>query len=328
MPSVYITSVIPRECTEMLQSKGFDVQVNQQSRDLTKKELIDVFSKYDAVVTLMTDKIDKDVLSASSKKLKVLANYAVGYDNIDLNFAAKKNITVCNSPGVASESVAEHTFLLIFACAKRVIEADKFVRLGKYQRWDPRAFLSSQIWGKTIGIVGLGKIGTFVAQIAFGGLRMKILYFDASRSEDFEFLTEARYCGVDELLKESDIVTLHMPLTAKTYHLISKRELKIMKNTAILINTARGPIVNQEDLIWALKNKEIASAGLDVFEHEPDIPHELTILDNVVLTPHMASATVETRLSMAKITAQNIIDVFEGKEPFGLVKTHQLPDRS
>ena len=320
MPSVYITSVIPKECTEILQSKGFDVQVNQQSRDLTKKELIDVFSKYDAVVTLMTDKIDKDVLSASSKKLKVVANYAVGFDNIDLDFAAKKNITVCNTPGVASESVAEHTFLLIFACTKRIIEADKFVRLGKYQRWDPMAFLSNQIWGKTIGIVGLGKIGTFVAQIAFGGLRMKILYFDVSRSEDFELLTEARYCSVDELLKESDIVTLHVPLTPKTQHLISKKELKMMKNTAILINTARGPIVSQEDLIWALKNKEIASAGLDVFEHEPDIAHDLTILDNVVLTPHIASATVETRLSMAKITAENIISVFEGKELFGTVR--------
>ena len=319
MPSVYITSAIPKECTQMLQSKNFDVQVNQQNRDLSKKELMDVFSKYDAVITLMTDKIDRDVLSAASKKLKVVANYAVGYDNIDLVFAAKKNIKVCNTPGGASESVAEHTFLLIFACAKRVIAADKFVRLGKYQRWDPMSFLSNQIWGKTIGIVGLGKIGTFVAQIAFGGLRMKILYFDDSRSEDFELITEARYCSVDKLLKKSDIVTLHLPLTPKTHHLISKKELKIMKNTAILINTARGPIVNQEDLIWALKNKEIAAAGLDVFENEPHIPHELTILDNVVLTPHIASATVETRLSMAKITAENIIAVFEEKEPFGLV---------
>ena len=320
MPSIYITSVIPKECAEMLQSKGYDVQVNQQNGNLTKKELMDVFFKYDAVITLITDKIDRDVLSAASKKLKVIANYAVGYDNIDLSFAVRKNITICNTPGVASESVAEHTFLLIFACAKKVIEADKFVRLGKHQRWNPMAFLSNQIWGKTIGIVGLGKIGTFVAQIAFGGLRMKILYFDTSRSEDFELITEARYCSVDELLKESDIVTLHLPLTPKTHHLISKKELKMMKNTAILINTARGPIVNQEDLIWALKNKEIAAAGLDVFEQEFDIPHELTILDNVVLTPHIASATVETRLSMAKITAQNIIDIFEGKEPFGLVK--------
>ena len=320
MPRIYITSVIPKECAEMLQSKGFDVQINLLGRNLTKKELMDVFSTYDAVITLMTDRIDRDILLVASKKFKVIANYAVGFDNIDLNFASKKNIAVCNTPGVASESVAEHTFLLIFACTKRIIEADKFVRLGKYQRWDPMAFLSNQIWGKTIGIVGLGKIGTFVAQIAFGGLRMKILYFDVSRSEDFELLTEAKYCSVDELLKESDIVTLHVPLTPKTYHLISKNQFKMMKNTAILINTARGPIVNQDDLIWALKNKEIASAGLDVFEHEPDIPHELTTLDNVVLTPHIASATVETRLSMAKITAQNIIDVFEGKEPFGLVK--------
>ncbi|HLA03818.1 MAG TPA: D-glycerate dehydrogenase [Patescibacteria group bacterium] len=320
MPSVYITSVIPKECRQMLQSKGFDVQVNGQNRDLTKKELVDVFSKYDAIITLMTDRIDKDVLSAASKKLKAVANYAVGYDNIDLNFAAKKNITICNTPGVASEAVAEHTFLLIFACAKRLIEADKFVRLGKYQRWDPMSFLSNQIWGKTIGIIGLGKIGTFVAQIAYGGLRMKILYFDSSRSEDFELLTEATYCSVDKILKESDIITLHVPLTVKTRHLISKKEFKIMKNTAILINTARGAIVNEEDLIWALKNKEIAAAGLDVFENEPHIAHDLTILDNVVLTPHIASATVETRISMAKITAQNVIDIFEEKEPFGLVK--------
>ena len=320
MPSVYITSVIPKECMQMLQSKGFDVQVNGQNRDLTKKELVDVFSKYDAIITLMTDRIDKDVLSAASKKLKAVANYAVGYDNIDLNFAAKKNITICNTPGVASEAVAEHTFLLIFACAKRLIEADKFVRLGKYQRWDPMSFLSNQIWGKTIGIIGLGKIGTFVAQIAYGGLRMKILYFDSSRSEDFELLTEATYCSVDKILKESDIITLHVPLTVKTRHLISKKEFKIMKNTAILINTARGAIVNEEDLIWALKNKEIAAAGLDVFENEPHIAHDLTILDNVVLTPHIASATVETRISMAKITAQNVIDIFEEKEPFGLVK--------
>src|SRR3972149_10816896 len=217
MPSVYITSVIPKECTQMLQSEGFAIQVNQQNRDLTKKELMDVFSKYDAAICLMTDKIDRDVLSAASKKLKVIANYAVGFDNIDLSFAARKNIKICNTPGVASEAVAEHTFLLIFACAKRLIEADKFVRLGKYQRWDPMSFLSNQIWGKTIGIIGLGKIGTFVAQIAYGGLRMKILYFDSSRSEDFELLTEATYCSVDKLLKESDIVTLHVPLTPKTH---------------------------------------------------------------------------------------------------------------
>lgn len=304
-----------------MRSKGFDVQTNEQYRNLTKRELIDIFTKYDAAITLMTDKIDKDVLSAASKKLKVVANYAVGYDNIDLAFAAKKNIIVCNTPGVASESVAEHTFLLILACAKKIIAADKFVRIGKYQRWDPMVFLSSQIWGKTIGIIGLGRIGTFVARIAYAGLRMKILYFDIAPSEDFELLTEAKYASVEELLKESDIVTLHCPLTAKTRHLISKKELKIMKNTAILVNTSRGAIINQEDLIWALKNNEIAAAGLDVFEHEPEIPHELTVLDNVVLTPHIASATVETRLSMAKISAENIISVFEGKEPFGLVRS-------
>src|SRR3990167_9015138 len=201
MPKVYITSSIPQIGINLLRQKSFSVEINTSANNLTKDQLKEVFSKYDAVLTLMTDKIDSDVLKAASPNLKIIANYAVGFDNIDVLEAKRRNIIVTNTPGVASESVAEHTFLLIFACAKKLIEADKFVRLGKHQRWNPMAFLSNQIWGKTIGIVGLGKIGTFVAQIAFGGLRMKILYFDVSRSEDFELLTEAKYCSVDELLK-------------------------------------------------------------------------------------------------------------------------------
>ncbi|OGD87742.1 hypothetical protein A3D81_01615 [Candidatus Curtissbacteria bacterium RIFCSPHIGHO2_02_FULL_40_17] len=321
MPSVYITSQIPQIGINLLKQKGFTVETNNSGKYLTKDQLKNVFYRYNAVLIMMTDKIDMDILKSASSNLKVIANYAVGYDNIDVLDAKRKGIIVTNTPGVASESVAEHTFLLIFAASKKLIEADKFVRLGKYQKWDPMSFLSSQIWGKTIGIIGLGKIGVFVGQIAYSGLRMKILYYDIARAEDFELLTEAKFTSLDQLLKEADIITIHCPLTEKTRHLIGNEQFDLMKKSAILINTARGPIIDENALIEALKNGKIAAAGLDVFEFEPQISEELLKLPNVVLTPHIASATVETREAMSRIAAENIIAVFEGKEPYGLVKT-------
>ena len=321
MPSVYITSQIPQIGINLLKQKGFTVETNNSGKYLTKDQLKNVFYRYNAVLIMMTDKIDMDILKSASSNLKVIANYAVGYDNIDVLDAKRKGIIVTNTPGVASESVAEHTFLLIFAASKKLIEADKFVRLGKYQKWDPMSFLSSQIWGKTIGIIGLGKIGIFVGQIAYSGLRMKILYYDIARAEDFELLTEAKFTSLDQLLKEADIITIHCPLTEKTRHLIGNEQFDLMKKSAILINTARGPIIDENALIEALKNGKIAAAGLDVFEFEPQISEDLIRLPNVVLTPHIASATVETREAMSRIAAENIIAVFEGKEPYGLVKT-------
>lgn len=320
MPSVFITAKIPEVGASLLRKKGFRVKINDSERNLTKEQLKEVLAKYDGVVTLFTDRIDENLLAAASGKLKIISNFAVGFDNIDVLAAKRKGIVVTNTPGIAGESVAEHTFMLILACVKRLIEADKYVRRGQFVKWDPLAFLSPQIWGKTIGIVGLGRIGTYVGHIACGGFRMRILYYDVVRSEDFEMLTEAKRVNLDHLLKESDIVSLHVPLNSQTKHLIGKKELEMMKNTAILVNTSRGAVVDEEALIWALSEKKIAAAGLDVYEHEPEIPHELKTLSNVVLTPHIASATVETREVMAKIAAQNIIDVFEGRTPFGLVK--------
>src|SRR3989338_3440346 len=320
MPKVYVTAKIPEDGILLLKQKGYEVEVNGNPTALGRDEFRDKLQKYDAVITLVSDKIDNELLSAAGPRLKVIANYGVGYDNIDVLEAKRRGIIVTNTPGVASESVAEHTFMLIFACVKHLLEADNYVRLGKYKVWDPMLFLSSQIWGKTIGIIGLGKIGTFVAQIAYGGLRMQILYSDPRRSEDFELLTEAKYVPRDELLTQSDIVTIHAPLSDKTHHLIGKEQFKMMKNTAILVNTARGPIVDEEALVWALKEKEIAACGLDVYEHEPNIAPELLTMPNVILTPHIASATYETRRTMSRIVAENIIAVFEGKEPVGLVK--------
>lgn len=320
MPKVYITCVIPDLAHKLLKKKGFSVKGNDSAGPISKEELKKVLKSYDAVITSVADKIDDEALSHASVNLKIIANYAVGFDNIDVLSAKRKGIVVTNTPDVAGEAVAEHTFALLLACKKRVVEADRYVRVGKFRSFEAMLFVSPQLWGKTIGIVGLGRIGTYVGHIAYGGFKMNILYYDVVRSEDFEMLTEAKFSPLDDLLKKADVVTLHVPLLPTTRHLIGRRELRMMKDEAILVNTSRGAVVDEEALITALSEKWIAAAGLDVYEHEPSVPHALKTLGNVALTPHTASATQECREEMARITAQNIIDVFEGKTPFGLVK--------
>lgn len=319
MPKVFITSKISENGISLLKSKGFAIDSNAAD-NLFKEDYKRILGKYDAVLTTITDKIDKEVLDSSGKNLKIISNYAVGYDNIDIETAVSLGIIVTNTPGVASESVAEHTFAMILALNKQIRVADKFVRSGNFKGWNPNAFLSHQIWGQTIGIIGLGRIGTFVGQIAYGGFRMDILYNDLFRSEDFELLTDAKFASIDEILRSADIITLHVPLTFKTRHLIGKSELSKMKKSAILINTARGQVVDEDALVWALEHGKIAAAGLDVFEHEPNVSKALLSMDNVALTPHNASSTFETRERMSEIAAQNIIDVFEGRKPLGLIK--------
>jgi glyoxylate reductase len=320
MPSVYITNPIPEIGINLLLKKGYKVEINKSGRDLATEGLKKIVGDYDGIISFITDKIDSKIIDYASKHLKVIANFAVGYDNIDVHAASGRGIIVCNTPGVASESVAEHTFAMILALNKQITEQDKYVRDGKYKKWDPNLFLSHQLWGQTIGIIGLGRIGTFVGQIAHGGFRMKIYYFDVKRAEDFELLCDAKYETIHEILKRADIVSLHVPLTEKTRHLIGREEFKLMKNSAILINTARGPIVDEEALVWALSEKEIAGAGLDVYEHEPDVSKELVRMENIIFSPHTASATFETRDEMSRIAAQNVIDVLDEKTPFGLVK--------
>lgn len=320
MPKVYVCDPIPENGILLLKRNGFDVDINHSGKDLTREGLKKVVKEYDAVITFLTNKVDEEVIKSASKKLKIISNFTVGFDNLDVEAINAKGIIVCNTPGVASESVAEHTFALILALNKKLFEQDKFVRDGKYTRWDPTLFLSHQVWGQTIGIIGLGRIGMFVGQVASQGFRMKILYFDPKKAEDFELLTGANYLTVEEILKDADVVSLHIPLTEKTRHLIGRKELKMMKKTALLINTARGPIIDEEALIWALAEGEIAGAGLDVYENEPEISTSLLKSTKVVLTPHTASGTFETRLQMSRIAAQNIIDVFSGKDPLGLLR--------
>ncbi|MBU2530974.1 MAG: D-glycerate dehydrogenase, partial [Elusimicrobia bacterium] len=275
---------------------------------------------------LLTDRIDGKILDGIGKQLKIVANYAVGFNNINLEDAKKRKIMVTNTPGPEiSRSVAEHTVALILACAKRIAESDRYTRAKKYKGWAPMLFLGSNLYGKTLGIVGLGAIGAEVAKM-MSAFDMKIVYYDIKRNPAFEKKYKAKYAKIPALLKQSDFVTLHVPLLPSTKYLINDKEFGMMKKTAFLINTSRGPIVREKALLKALKAGKIAGAGLDVFECEPAIDCDLTDklelrkMENVVLTPHTASAAIETRSAMAETAAKNIISALSGKKPPNLVK--------
>jgi len=317
---VFVARPIPEDGILMLRKRGFQVDVNPEDRVLSKTELKEAVAGVDGILALLTDHIDGEVLDAAGKQMKIVANYAVGYDNIDVAAAKGRKVYVTNTPGVLTEAVAEHTFALLLAAAKRIVEADRFTREGKFKQWEPLGFLGPQIWGKTIGIVGLGRIGSFVAQIARGGFNMEILYHDVARNEEFEMRFSAIYHELPTLLKKSDFVTLHVPLIPATRHLIGAKELGMMKPTAILINTSRGPVVDEVALVEGLKAKKIAGAALDVYEHEPQLTPGLVDLPNIVMTPHTASATHEARSAMSRIAAENITAALEGKTPPNLVK--------
>lgn len=317
---VYVCRPIPQSGIKLLTDKGHEVEVNPEDRVLSPEELKEKLAGFDAVLTLLTDKVTADVLQSAGGNLKIIANYAVGYDNIDIKAAGEKKIWVSNTPGVLTEAVAEHTFALLMAVAKRIVEADKFMRADRYTQWEPLGFLGPQIWGKTIGIVGLGRIGSFVAQIAHEGYQMKVLYYDVKRNEEFEMRFSATFQAIGDILRNSDFVSIHVPLLDSTKHLINEERLKLMKKEAILINTSRGPIVDENALVKALREKTIAGAGLDVFEFEPKLAAGLKDLDNVVITPHIASATNEAREAMSRIAAENILAALEGKEPPNAVK--------
>jgi len=267
----------------------------------------------DAILCLLTDKIDAKVMDKAGKNLKIISNYAVGFDNIDINAASQRHVMITNTPGVLTNTVAEHTIGLMLAIAQRIPEADKFTRKGKFHGWQPMLLLGTDLKDKILGIIGLGRIGERVAEIAKKGFNMKILYYDKFRNPKY------RFAPIKKIFKKADFISLHLPLLPSTRHLISKKELKIMKPTAYLINTSRGPVINEKALVKVLKKKQIAGAGLDVFENEPKLASGLNKLNNVVLTPHIASASVETREKMAIIAAQNIIDALEGRKPKNLV---------
>jgi len=309
---VYITRKIPEEGILKLQ-EHFDVEVNELDRDLTYEELKEKIKGKDAVLCLLSDKIDSELMDVEPR-VKIFANYAVGYNNMDLEAAKKRKIFLTNTPDVLTDATADMAWSLLFATARRVSEGDRFVRAGRFKSWSPELLLGQDITGKTLGIVGAGRIGQ-----AFGkrgkAFNMNILYYNRTRKEDFEKLTGAKYVTFEELLKESDFISLHTPLTHETKHLISDNEFKSMKKNAILINTSRGPVVDEKALVRALKNRIIWGAGLDVYENEPLVEEELKSLENVVLCPHLGSATYSTRRRMAEMAAENIIAALKGKIP-------------
>ena len=318
---IYMTREIPAIAKQMLEEKGYIVDVYKQDNVPSYNFLYRTIKKgaYDGLVTLLTDHVDEKLMSASSN-LKIVSNYAVGYNNIDIAVAREKNICVTNNPGVSSLAVAEHAITLMLALTTRTVEGDLFIRDGKFKGWAPMNLLGSDFSTKTIGLIGVGNIGGRVAQMAHNGFGAKIIYHDVARNEAVEKSCGAQYIeSIDDLLRQSDIVSLHVPLLESTHHLVNEQTLKKMKPTAFLINTSRGPVVDEVALVNALKNKTIAGAGLDVFEFEPKISKGLATLKNVVLTPHIASARMSVREDMAKITAQNIIDFFDGKVPVGKV---------
>jgi len=319
---IYITGKIPEGGIDKLKAKGYEIDVNPKDKVLSKKELISALKQkpYDAVLCLLTDKIDKEILEAVPTA-KIFANYAVGFDNIDLKAAAEKKIMITNTPGVLTETVAEHTFALMLAISHRIAEADKFTKAGNYKGWAPMLLLGTDLSHKILGIIGLGRIGSRVAYHGAKGFDMKVVYYDVNRNEEFEkeFGAEFRL-NIDDVLGLADYISLHVPLLDSTRHLINAEKLKIMKPTAYLINTSRGPVLDERALAEALKNKIIKGAALDVFENEPQLAPGLAELENVILTPHIASATEETRSKMSDLAATNIIEALEGRIPPNLVK--------
>ncbi len=307
----------------MLTVKQYDVVINQkaENRAATKEELVAGAKGADAILAILTDKIDAEVMDAGAPTLKIIANYAVGFDNIDLVAAKERKLMVSNTPEALTDTVAEHTFGLMLSIAHRISEADRFSRAGKYHAWGPNMLLGTDLTGKTLGIIGLGRIGSKVAYQAARGFDMKVLYNDLKPNPEFEKQFAAQFVEkLDEMLPLCDFVSIHLPLSDSTKHLINEARLRIMKRSAYLVNTSRGPIVDEKALAMALSKGVIKGAALDVFEFEPEIVPELKLLDNVIITPHIASATEETRNKMAEIAAQNIIEALEGRTPPNLVK--------
>jgi len=295
-----------------------DLDVFGGEAPIPRSILIERIKGKDALLCLLSDRIDGKVIAAGGRSLKVISNYAVGYNNIDVDEATSRGILVTNTPGVLTDATADLTWALLLACARRIPKSDKFVRDGRFVGWGPTLLLGREVYGKTIGIVGLGDIGTAVARRA-RGFGMKILYHNRKRDKGAEAEMGATYVSIDDLLRASDYVSLHVPLTPETRHLISERELAMMKPTAILLNVSRGEVVDETALTKALKEGRIDSAGLDVYEKEPALSPGLVELENVVLTPHTGSATYEARDRMAVMAAQNLVAGLKGERPRHLV---------
>lgn len=317
-PYIFITRKLPHEVVEPLQSK-YEVKMWDKEDVMAPREvLLEEAKKADALLTMLSDKIDEEVFS-KGENLKVVANLAVGFDNINVVRASEHGVAVCNTPDVLTDTTADLTFALLMASARRLVEAAEFVKQGAWQSWSPLLLAGHDIHHKTIGIIGMGSIGSAVAKRA-KGFDMNILYHNRSRKPEVEAELGAIYSTFDDLIEKADFVVCLTPLTEETRDLFTREVFGRMKDTAVLVNAARGPVVNEKDLYDALVAGDIAAAGLDVFDHEPiDKSHPLLKLPNVVALPHIGSSSIETRMTMMSLCVDNIDLVLSGKEPKTLV---------
>jgi len=325
-PKVYVTRELPERGLKIIKER-FDAEVWPEYAPPPKKVIIEKAKNVDALASLLSDKIDAEVFDAAPR-LKIVAQMAVGFDNIDVQEATKRGIYVTNTPEVLTDTTADFAWALLMAIARRVVEADKYVRTGQWKvGWHPSMMQGRDIHGATIGIVGAGRIGFAVAKRATG-FNMKILFYDVVPRPEMEKELRAKRVDLDTLFKESDFVSIHVPLMKETYHLVNAEKLKLMKKTAYLINNSRGPVVDGKALHEALKEGRIAGAGLDVFEQEPiPVDNPLLKLDNVVVAPHTSSASYETRSKMAEMVAENLVAFFEGRKPPNLVNPEAMKVR-
>jgi len=317
-PKVYVTRELPERGLRIIK-KHFDTEVWSEYSPPPKQSIIKKVKDVDALASLLSDKIDLEVFDAAPK-LKIVAQMAVGFDNIDIKEATKRGIYVTNTPEVLTDTTADFAWALLMAAARRIVEADKYVRTGQWKvSWHPTMMQGRDVYNATIGIVGAGRIGYAVAKRATG-FSMKILYYDVIPRPEMEKDFGARKVDLDTLFKESDFVSVHVPLMKETYHLVNEEKLNLMKKTAYLINNSRGPVVDEKALYKALKEGRIAGVGLDVFEQEPTpVDNPLLKLENVVVAPHISSSSYETRSKMAEMVAENLVAFFEGRTPPNLV---------
>jgi glyoxylate reductase len=333
MPRIFVTRRIPSPGLELLRAlPNIMLDVYEKDCIIPRNELLSRVAGADILVSILTDAINTEVLNAAGPQLKMIANYAVGFDNIDINEASARSIIVTNAPTPEiNESVAEHAIALMFALAHRIVETDRFTREGKYHGWGPELFLGTDIAGKTLGIIGSGAIGSAIAKRMRDGFNVTIVYHDLKPNSKFEKEFGASFRTKEALLQESDIVSLHVPLLPSTTHLIDATALAIMKPNAFLINTARGPVVDEAALVDALESGKLGGAGLDVFEGEPNIASDPSVanrlrkLQNVVLTPHTASATFATRSAMSRCVVKNIEMFLAGEVPENAISPSDSP---
>ncbi len=316
-PIVTVTNIFPEIALEKL-SPHCELRTNDTETAPTKEELKQFASESAALITYLSDKIDADIID-QGKNLKIIANYGAGFNNIDVSHARRKGIWVTNTPGVLHETTADLTWAMILSIARQIVPSDKYTREGKFTGWQGKLFLGGDVYGKTLGVIGCGEIGKAVARRALG-FNMRVLYHQRNRlPEEIEKELNAEFVSFDDLLAQSDFVTPHVPLTDATQHMIGKEQLTRMKKTAYLIHTARGKVVDDRALVDALRQGELAGAALDVYENEPELAGGMTELDNLLLLPHIGSASTDTRNRMALLVADNVLDALAGKKPRSLV---------